>query len=770
LNRTFSQISKYAWLPIPLFIALVLYTEISGVSNAHENRLLLLISNIVFTTLGSLLITYLMSRSILKNGRIGLILFVCGVLFWGFSGSIGTLFGYQNANVIVTIHNLCAFFSSLFYFTGALAWSGRRSLVKTPALWMTVLYSLSIIIIAIIVLSATVGKAPVFFVDNVGGTAFRYILLILTIILFLATSVLLRIRAKNNFLSQFLHWYSLALVLISIGITGIMLEHQMGDVLSWTGRSAQFLGGLYMIISSFVLVDETKVWAITIADDLNTKREQAENERRKSEDRYRRIVELAGESIIIIDDKLIISEWNRAAESLYGWKAEEVIGKNVRSILRTEGSESEMERIMNDLRENGVARYEGTQRTKNNNKVVVDAHISVIRDDYNIIAGYIIINRDITEIIAAQNELRLAKEVIERSEERLRIALENANVGLWEWDFTSEELIWNERTEVMFGVKPGTFSKTLQAFEDLVHEEDLPRLMKGFKVSSETGNPFESVFRLKSTSRYISSKAFVVKDQNGKAKSMLGVCFDVTSFKQESDKAMFILNQELSRSNKDLENFAYVASHDLQEPLRMVTSFTQLLQQRYADKLDEDANTFIRYAVEGSKRMYELLNGLLSFSRVKTTGKEFARVDMNSVVKKVMSNLRLKMEETSTRIVCGELPEITADENQMIQMIQNLVENGIKFSKKGSEITISSELKDGFDIFSVKDQGIGIESQYYERIFRIFQRLHLKEEYEGMGIGLSICQRIVQRHGGNIWVESVPGKGSTFHFSIPANT
>jgi light-regulated signal transduction histidine kinase (bacteriophytochrome) len=160
---------------------------------------------------------------------------------------------------------------------------------------------------------------------------------------------------------------------------------------------------------------------------------------------------------------------------------------------------------------------------------------------------------------------------------------------------------------------------------------------------------------------------------------------------------------------------------------------------------------------------------LLSYSRVNTRGKDFTGVDMKSIVSKATSNLKLKLEETQAKIICNEMPdEINADEYQMIQLMQNLIENGIKFSKGIPEISISSSLDKGYNVFSVSDKGIGIEPQYHERIFRIFQRLHTRDEYKGMGVGLSICQRIVERHGGNIWVESTPGKGSTFFFTIPA--
>jgi PAS domain S-box-containing protein len=370
------------------------------------------------------------------------------------------------------------------------------------------------------------------------------------------------------------------------------------------------------------------------------------------------------------------------------------------------------------------------------------------------------------------SDLKKAESELEKSRERLNIALENGRIGLWELDFITGNVIWDSRTEKMFGYKPGEFPGTISAFENSVHEEDIPHLKKAISDCITNGTPLETIFRTKPKNNewnYISSKAVVVKDSEGKVLSMSGVCLDVTEMQKGTEQTFFRLNEDLLRSNTDLQQFAYVASHDLQEPLRMISSFTQLLQLRYNDKLDADGKEYIRYAVEGSKRMYALINGLLTYSRVQTTSREFQEIDMNNVVKKVKENLSLAIEETHAVINCDNLPIIFADENQMIQLIQNLMENSIKFRNGIPDISLSYSISDKNYIFSFSDKGIGIEPQYFDRIFRIFQRLHRIDEYEGTGIGLAVCKRIVERHGGTIRVESVPGNGSTFYFSIPVS-
>lgn len=370
---------------------------------------------------------------------------------------------------------------------------------------------------------------------------------------------------------------------------------------------------------------------------------------------------------------------------------------------------------------------------------------------------------DISELKKVENELK-------NSREKLNIALENGKIGIWEWNLKNDSVIWDERMEKMFDIEPGTFGGTLEAFENLVHEEDLTHVRKAVNEAIENRKNYETIFRTRPVNgeySFISSKAILSFDSKGNPESLSGVCFDITGSRRSTEQVLIKLNEELLRSNTDLQQFAYVASHDLQEPLRMVSSFTQLLQLKYEDKLDKDAIEYIRYAVAGSKRMYELLNGLLAYSRVQTKGKQFDKVDMNVVLKKVKENLNLIIEETESNIISKKLPAVNADENQMIQLFQNLIENSIKFSKGNPEVSISCKKEDNNNVFMVRDSGIGIEKQYYDRIFRIFQRLHRSEEYGGTGIGLAICKRIVERHGGKIWVESEPGKGSTFYFSLP---
>lgn len=247
---------------------------------------------------------------------------------------------------------------------------------------------------------------------------------------------------------------------------------------------------------------------------------------------------------------------------------------------------------------------------------------------------------------------------------------------------------------------------------------------------------------------------------------ILKLAHDITERKKSEERLRRVAD-ELMRSNKELEQFAYVSSHDLQEPLRMVSSYVQLLSRRYKGKLDSDADEFIGFAVEGVNRMKVLINDLLAFSRVGTRGNEFAPVALEEALEQVLRNLEITIEDNQAVITRDPLPQVLADDGQMVQLFQNLVGNAIKFhSEAPPKVHVGVRREDDHWLLFVRDNGIGIDPEFSERVFVIFQRLHSREEYQGTGIGLAICRKIVERHGGRIWVESQPGKGATFYFTL----
>jgi signal transduction histidine kinase len=244
---------------------------------------------------------------------------------------------------------------------------------------------------------------------------------------------------------------------------------------------------------------------------------------------------------------------------------------------------------------------------------------------------------------------------------------------------------------------------------------------------------------------------------------------ELTKLNEELEKRVLERTQELKRSNEDLEQFAYVASHDLQEPLRMIQNYLQLLRRRYQDRLDTNADEFITFALDGGKRMQQLIHDLLTYSRVDTHGKEFVPTDLEAVMANALANLKVAIDEAGATITHDPLPTLRGDEVQLTQLFQNLIGNAVKFRGEAPpKVHVAAQRADKEWEFSVCDNGIGIAEQDFQRIFVVFQRLHSREKYPGTGIGLSVCKKIVERHGGRIWVESRLGKGTVFYFTLPA--
>lgn len=359
---------------------------------------------------------------------------------------------------------------------------------------------------------------------------------------------------------------------------------------------------------------------------------------------------------------------------------------------------------------------------------------------------------------------------LKESEIKIRTIVATAVDGIIVIDSKGIVDAFNVASERMFGYKAKEIiGKNVKILMPDPYHSEHDQYLKKYKDTGERkiiGIGREVIGRRKDGTHFPIDLA--VSEMKFTEKRMFtGIIRDISA-RKKAEEDLKIKTEELFRSNQELEQFAYVASHDLQEPLRMVASYTQLLARRYKDKLDDSALEFINYAVDGATRMQKLIDALLMYSRIETKGGDFEKIDCNTIYKKSSLNLKVAIEESKAEIQCADLPVVIGDEIQLIQLFQNLMANAIKFCKEKTPCICVSAVKEESNwIFSVKDNGIGIEEQYVKKIFVIFQRLHTKKEYPGTGIGLSVCKKIVERHGGKIWVESKPKEGTTFYFTIP---
>lgn len=365
-----------------------------------------------------------------------------------------------------------------------------------------------------------------------------------------------------------------------------------------------------------------------------------------------------------------------------------------------------------------------------------------------------------------------AEKSLRETEARYRLLVEQlpAVPYLAEPGAQGEWLYVSPRIESMLGFPASEWIADPHLWFRQIHSQDRESVLAEEKASEERGEAFHCEYRMLAEDGrivWIHDAAELVSDTPGGRRLQHGVLFDISERKR-AEQELARQAEELARSNAELELFAYVASHDLQEPLRMVASYTQLLARRYQGKLGAEADEFIGFAVDGATRMQQLIQDLLSYSRVTTRGKALHFTQAEAACSSAIENLRESIRESNAEVSVGSLPGVFADATQLTQLFQNLIGNAIKYrTERVPEIRVAAKANGTEWIFTVQDNGIGIEAQYFERIFQMFQRLHTRKEYSGTGIGLAVCRKIVERHEGKIWVESQPRQGSTFLFTIP---
>src|SRR5579862_7675491 len=477
-----------------------------------------------------------------------------------------------------------------------------------------------------------------------------------------------------------------------------------------------------------------------------------------SEEIVRLAVEACPSGMIVTDAAGNIVLVNAEVERLFGYERDDLYGKSI-DILVPAAARSDHAKYRDAFVAQPQARRMGIGRDlygvrKDGTQIPVEIGLNPIKTS----DGLMILSA-ITDI----TERKLA-------DERFRLVVEACPNGMIMTDAGGKIVLINAEAERLFGyAREELYGKSIDILVPAAARPGHAKHRDGFVAEAQARRMGvgRDLYGVRKNGTQIPVEIGLKPIQTGDGLMILSAITDITERKR-AIQALAARTEELQRSNSDLEQFAYVASHDLQEPLRMVSSYTGLLAEHYKDRLDEKSEKYIRYVLDGAKRMQQLVKDLLAYSRIDSQGKSPTPISSQSVVKNVLDTLKVAIEESRAEVVCEALPVVFADRVQLAQVFQNLIGNALKFrGERPPHIHIGAGQSNGNWVFRVDDDGIGIDKEYSERVFQMFQRLHERGRYDGSGIGLAIAKKIVERHGGRIWFESEPLKGTTFYFTMP---
>lgn len=490
-------------------------------------------------------------------------------------------------------------------------------------------------------------------------------------------------------------------------------------------------------------------------------------DRKKSEEMLLKqslILDQSHDSIIATDLDGYVTSWNKGAERMFSYSAEEALGRHISFIYPEDQHELLKHEIIAPLKKKGEHKAEVRLRRKSGEEFHAVLLLTLLRDENDKVIGMVGSSMDITE-------RKRAEEVLRESEERFRLIAETITEAFWIADIPIErmfyvssgyERIWRRTCKSLY--------ENPRSFLDAVHPEDRERIFANLALE-KTGQPFDHEYRIvwpDGSIRWIWDRGFPVRDKNGQVTRYVGVARDITERKLV-EQQLKRTSDALARSNAELRQFAFGVAHDLLNPLNIIAGCIYLFKQRYKGKMGVQFDNLLEYSINEFNKIKGFVQDLLAYAKIETTSQDFDSVDFSSVVDEAVNNLQQDIKESGAAVTYDNLPVVIADKIQMIRLFQNLISNAIKYcGKKSPKINISAEWKENEWFFSVQDNGIGIEAKNFERIFTMFQRVDDTSGHPGAGIGLAICKKIVECHGGRIWVESEPEKGSTFYFTMPS--
>jgi PAS domain S-box-containing protein len=760
-----SRWNRQAWLPIPLLLAAIIAARMAGPQGSYESYALLLVLSFTFYTLVSLGTLYLIGRSFLELGSPGLLLLECGVVLWSLAGAVGDFVSRGDANINVTIFNTVILLAGLCHLAGTILMLKPQRVLRAKPLWLMAGCAFALGALWWVSYAALMGWLPVFFIPGRGGTPVRYLVLISAIVMFVLSAGLLKVSQRGAPL-PFTSWYALALLLLSVGLFGVMIQLSLGSVVNWLSRTAQWLGGIYLLIAAFASLRESQLPLLPLPKQSKPAHYQ---------DAVAAAMVLATAAIRLT----FLSALGMQAPFVTFFPA--VTFAAIYGGLRAGLLATALSAVIVDyfwISPAGLAIGQPSDWLAMMTFLLSGAMIAGVSDA---------MHRARSSATAAEkqallaNERAAAAEALQESRAKLEAALLSMTDAVSISDAQGRFIHFNDAFATFHKFRNREeCAKTIAEYPDILEvsmpngtpapldQWAVPRALRG-----ETATNAEYTLRRKDTGEtWVGSYSFgPIRNQEGVIVGSVVTARDITERKR-IDVSLAEHSAKLEVLNKELESFTYSVSHDLRAPLRAIDGYSRMILKQQGDQFNENTTRLFDVIRSNTKKMGQLIDDLLALSRMGREALSLSRLNMENLTRDVWEELKAINPGRSINLKIDNLPSGMGDRSFINQVLANILSNAVKFTRvrEIALIEVGGYEEEKESIYYVRDNGVGFDMQYHDKLFGVFQRLHSADEYEGTGIGMALVQRIILRHGGRVWAESEKDKGATFYFSLPANS
>jgi PAS domain S-box-containing protein len=747
---------RLAWLPIPLLLAAIIAARMAGLRDSYESHTLLLVLSFTFYTLVSLGTLYLVGRSFLALGSPGLLLLECGVVLWSLAGTVGDFVSHGDANINVSIFNVGILLAGLCHLSGTILTLRPQRVLRAKPLWLGAGFAFALGALWLVAQAALMGWLPVFFIPGHGGTPVRYVALGSAITMFVLSAGLLKANQRTAHL-PFTSWYALALLVLAVGLFGVMIQLSLGSIVNWLSRTAQWLGGVYLLVAAFASLRESQLPLLPL-------------EKQSNPAYYRDGVAVAMVLAAAAIRLTFLSAMGTQAPFSTFYPA--VVFASIYGGLRAGLLATALSAIVVDyFWLEPVAHFSSGQATD-------WLAIMVFLLSGAMIAGVSdAMYRARARASAAEKQALLvteraaAAEALQESKAQLDLALLSAHMGTWYWDIINKKRYFDNQVCNLLGVDPAMFTGAEEEFFEVLHPDDVAATKAALSRTIEQDAPYETEYRViwpDESIHYISTRGMLVRDDAGRPARINGIIWDITE-RKKAEQALAERTAKLEEINKELESFSYSISHDLRAPLRAIDGYARMILRKEGERFDEDTTRKFNDIRLNAQMMGKLIDDILTLSRLGRAKMSIVRMEMDGIIKDVWKELQTINPERNMDLTIQAMPSGYGDRTLIKQVYANLLGNAVKFTKYKSpaQIEAGGYLKGNENVYYIKDNGVGFDMAYYDKLFGIFQRLHNNPDFEGTGVGLATIQRAVHRHGGRVWAEGKVDGGATFYFSLP---